>query len=157
VCPSAQQGDIGDAEEQATQLVQQRQAVGPHSRVIGVDENRFEEGIHRLTQTGQLGQGLAVAARGGHGRYGLGRSGHGLRQSLLSTSFQQAAVQRGRQLTFGLRQDVRHTLVGGGQGSGLRQLAERLHGLNALMKSSGAAGLSARTAWYTATSTPSSS
>ncbi len=74
----AQHRDVGDAEEQATQVSEQRIAIGADTLVLGVHQHLVEEGINRRAQTGQALQGCAIGdgLRPGRGiPLGLGDGG----------------------------------------------------------------------------------
>src|SRR5690606_38202791 len=67
-------GNIGDAKEQSSQTGQQGIAVGTYRSVLGIDQYRLEESVHRRAQVRQALERFAILARLGqrlHGLFGL--------------------------------------------------------------------------------------
>ncbi|RMQ81812.1 hypothetical protein ALP97_05247 [Pseudomonas salomonii] len=125
---------MSDVDEQAAQTRQHGVSVFPHASILGIDHHRFKERIHRLTQGGQARQCFGVVAFGKQRLHGVFRFGDGRVQRELLGIGKQARVDFDIAEVVSLAQQVRHTLVHGGQGIGLRQLAEGLYGLYALVE-----------------------
>src|SRR5690606_21998889 len=103
---SAQYRDIRNAEEQPTQAGQQGVTVGAYLGVIGIDQYRLEEGVHRLAQAGQLGQCLAVLTCSGQRLHSLVSLLDGGVQGELAGVVEVVRFDLGSDATFGLAQQV---------------------------------------------------